>query len=275
MPSIGYALIAGWFFSVVVPGSIKSQRTAAFVISGMLLIILSCYSAKSIARNRVWKDDFTLFTTDVKVSENSTKCNTSAGGQYYERGVKETDSLAKEDDFNHSLKYLNKALEIYPENKNCLLLLGNVYGIYKKDFKGAIREYLDVIHLDGYNENAFRNALVMLERMDNSRETDYKIGICRLLYGVNPDDARLNYMLGKLYGQFKGNLDSALIFLEKSVTLAPGEVAAYKDLGVIYGMKKDYENSLRVFKKAAELAPDDAQVRENLAITYQLLNGKK
>ena len=48
------------------------------------------------------------------------------------------------------------------------------------------------------------------------------------------------------------------------VSLAPEEISAYKDLGVIYGMRKDYENALRVFKTASEVAPGDQQIQQNL-----------
>ena len=274
MPSLGFALIGGWFFTEIVPGWIKKEKESTYVVSATIGLILIFFSVKTIARNPVWKDDFTLFTTDVKVSVNSTKCNTSAGGKFYEKAQVDTDSATKAEDFDRSLAYLGRALEIYPGNKNALLLLGNVYGVYQKDYKKAIKQYLQVIHLEGYNDDALRNTLIMLERIDNTRETDYKISVCRSLYVMDPQNARVNALLGNLYGQFKGNFDSAVIFLERSVSLAPEEISAYKDLGVIYGMRKDYENALRVFRKASEVAPGDQQIQQNLAITYQLLSRK-
>lgn len=271
MPSIGFVLIVAWFFVFILPKLLKNASLYQYVAATALFLILSFYTVKTIARNKVWQDDFTLFSNDVKTSVNSTKCNTSAGGKYMERARDEQDTILKNKDFRTSLVYLNKAIQIYPGNKNCLLLIGNVYALYQKDYKGAIDLFLKVITLDGYNEIAYNNTLSVLGNIDNAKETDYKIGVCGELLKVNPDNGNLNYILGQLYGQFKGNMDTAEYFFKRSAALSPENAEPYKDLGVIYGMKKEYDKAIRALKKAAELDPKDLHVQQNLAITYQLL----
>lgn len=275
MPSIGFALIVAWFFASRLPKLLKNTILYQYVAVTFLILILSLYTVKTIARNKAWQDDFTLFTTDVKTSVNSTKCNTSAGGKYFEKAQQETDTVLKNKDFQMSQQYLNQAIKIYPGNKNCLLLMGNVYALYRKDYKGAIDLYLKVITLDGYNELAYNNILSVLGNIDNAKETDYKIGVCAELLKVNPDNGAPNYILGKLYGQFKGNIDTAEYFFKRSAALSPENAGSYKDLGVIYGIKKEYDKAIQAFKKAAELDPKDIQVRQNLEITYKLIEQRK
>lgn len=271
MPSLGFVLIVAWFFVSILPKLLKNASLYQYVAATALFLILSLCTVKTMARNKVWQDDFTLFTTDVKTSVNSTKCNTSAGGKYMEKARNEQDTTLKNKDFRTSLIYLNKAIQIYPGNKNCLLLTGNVYALYQKDYKGAIDLFLKVITLDGYNEIAYNNTLSVLGNIDNAKETNYKIGVCGELLKVNPDNSNLNYILGELYGQFKGNIDTAEYFFKRSVALSPENAEPYKDLGVIYGMKKEYDKAIQALKKAAELDPKDLQVQKNLAITYKLI----
>jgi protein O-mannosyl-transferase len=275
MPSVGFALIAAWFFVTVLPVYIKNAVQYKYILATALILVLLLFSIATIARNKAWKDDFTLFTTDVKTSVNSTKCNTSAGGKYFEKAQKETDTVLKNQDLQMSEQYLNRAIKIYPGNKNCLLFLGNIDAVYHKDYKGAIGKYLEVIALDGYNENAFNNTLAILNNLDNAKEADYKISICNTLGKVNPNSGELTYVLGKLYGQFKGNLDTAEYFFRRAIEILPDNAAPYKDLGVLYGMQRKYDKAIAVFKKAAELDPKDEQVRQNLAITYQMIEQTK
>jgi Flp pilus assembly protein TadD len=101
------------------------------------------------------------------------------------------------------------------------------------------------------------------------------MGVLKRLYSVNPNHAEVNYNLGKLYGQFKGNLDSASWFLERAVNLDSGNLAAYKDLGIVYSMKGNYAKALEVFSKAEKLDPSDQQVRQNIMITYQIMNQQR
>jgi ABC-type multidrug transport system ATPase subunit len=51
------------------------------------------FTIATVQRNKAWKDDFTLFSTDVKVSKNSAKVNISMGGQLLER-VRQTENEA-------------------------------------------------------------------------------------------------------------------------------------------------------------------------------------
>lgn len=275
IPSIGFVIIVAWFFSSRLRKLIKNSSVYKAVTATVLILILSLYTVKTIARNKVWQDDFTLFTTDVKTSVNSTKCNTSAGGKYFEKAQQETDTILKNKDLEISQQYLNRAIKIYPGNKNCLLFLGNIAAVYHKDYKGAIQKYMEVMALDGYNENAYGNTLTILGDLSNATETDYKISVCNVLRKVNPNRGELNYLLGKLYGQFKGNLDTAEYFFQRAVSLLPDNAEPYKDLGVLYGMEKKYDKAIYVLKKAAELDPKDKLVQQNLAITYQLLGQMK
>jgi tetratricopeptide (TPR) repeat protein len=256
----------------IVPKYIKSEKLRPMVLNGLVLLILVPFGIKTFVRNFAWKDDFTLFTTDVKISENSLKCTTSAGGKYMEKAQAEQDPGEKEKDFQLALKYLNQATSIYPYNNNSLILLGNTLVFYKADYKAAISQYLKVLAFDPYDKNAYSNLFKVIAMLEDAKEIDYKMNVLHGINKINPENGDANYLLGKLYGQYKGNLDSAEYFLVKATKLSPENPLPYKDLGIVYGMRKNYGAALQSFQAALKLDPKDTQVQQNIEITNHLIS---
>jgi hypothetical protein len=275
MPSLGFALILASLIVNKLPLFLKKGVNYKNTATVVLVLILLLFTIRTYTRNKVWKDNFTLFTSDVIVSENSVKCNVSAGGDYQEKARQESDTLKKIEYYERSIIHLEKAISIYPKASNGLVLYGNVLSVYKKDYKKAILQYLDVLSFDPYNSIAYSNTIHVLGSIDNAKEFGYKVGVLKRLNSVNPNHAEVNYNLGKLYGQFKGNLDSASWFLERAISLDSENLAAYKDLGIVYSMKGDYAKALDVFSKAEKLDPSDQQIRQNIIITYQIMNQQR
>ncbi len=271
MPSLGFALVMASLITDKLPLAMKNESVYKKLATGFLLLVLVLFSLRTYTRNRVWKDNFTLFTTDVQVSENSLKCNVSAGGDYQKMAGQEADPVKKAEYYELSLKYLEKAISIYPKTSNGLLLYGNGLTLYKKEYKPAIAQYMKVLEFDPYNNNAFSNTLQVMGSLDSRTELAYKLSVLKHLYTINPDNADVNYSLGKLYGQFKGNPDSACFFLERSITLNPGNLPVYKDLGIVYSMKGEYDKALDIFSRARQLDPTDQQILQNIQITRQIM----
>jgi protein O-mannosyl-transferase len=271
MPSLGYVLIVGWFFSDKLHSWIKNESSFRRISIGILAMVLFLFTVKTIARNKVWKDDFTLFSTDVLVSDRSAKCLTSAGGKYLEKAKEQTDTVLRDKYYQMSIGYLNKSISIYPTSSNSLVLLGNAIANSSRDYKKAISEYLLVLQNDPNDRFAFINTVKVLEVIDSSKDPDYKLGIYKYLSTLHSDNADILYQIGKLYGQFKGQLDTAELYFRKSISIDPNNPAPYKDLGVIYGIRRNYTMALDVLNKAASLDPNDKQVQQNLAITHRMI----
>jgi tetratricopeptide (TPR) repeat protein len=275
MPSLGFAIVLASLIADKLPLILKTTAVYKKSATGILVVMLVLFSIRTYTRNKVWKDNFTLFTTDVMVSENSLKCNVSAGGDYQKKAAEETDPVKKAEYYELSVKHLEKAIEIYPQTSNGLLLYGNVLTIYKKDYKRAIEQYLKILDFDPYNNNAYSNAVRVLGTLDNNQESTYKLSVLKRMYSSNPENAQVNYSLGKIYGQFRGNVDSARYFLERAIHFNPGDVAAYKDLGIVYSMQGEYGKALDIFSRAQQIDPGDPQIRQNIALTRQIMNQQR
>ena len=79
--------------------------------------------------------------------------------------------------------------------------------------------------------------------------------------------------MGKIFGQLKGDLfHTSEVYLLRAIALSPKNIAAYKDLGVLYRDEEKLQGkTLEMFNKAAELDPDDQQVKQNINITNHFI----
>lgn len=266
--SFGFSLILAKIFVQI----FKSKGN--FKLPGLviLMIILSGYTFKTIDRNKVWKNDYTLFLTDVKTSFNSAKSNTSAGGKLIEKAKTFTDSTLKSNTLKDAINYLEKAITIHPTYADAWLLLGNAHFDLNKNYEQTISCYMEILKRNPYNEHALRNIIIVL---NGYSEIDPKIEVFEYLIKYHPNNFEINYRLGVLKGRYKGNLADAIPLLEKAVQLKQNSKDALKDLGVAYGMNNEIQKSLEVFLKAKELFPNDDQIFYNIGISYARLEDEQ
>jgi tetratricopeptide (TPR) repeat protein len=230
MPSIGFTLIlASLAFTFL-----KGKKNLFFAVMG---IVLLAFSLKTISRNTVWKDDFTLFTNDVKISDKSAKLLNAAGGAMVTKASELNDGIEKTNMLNQAKTYLNKSLQVHPTYKNAYLLLGNA-NFFLKDFESAINVYEEVLRLyPGYSE---------------AREN----------LGITYRDA------GRYYGEVAGDLNKAIGFLTKAYTLRPKEYETVRLLGVAMGLSENSKEAIRYFTELTFIAPNSADAFVNLGNAY-------
>jgi Flp pilus assembly protein TadD len=273
--SFGFILGVLYIIWYKIPGILKLKKLYYRPVFLVLVLVAVLFAAKTIGRNRVWKDNFTLFTTDVVTSENSIKCNIAAGGEWMKEAELQKDSVKIKEYYFKSMSYLEKALSIYPKATNGLVLYGNALAKFRKDYKGAIRYYSRVLEYEPYEPNAFKNIRIVLNALDNKKECDYKIMILKQLNAIFPDNIDVCHSLGKMYGQYKGQLDSSRFYLEEGYKIEPNDPIICKDLGVVCGLLGDYAMSLKYLSKASQLNPSDISIQQNIKITKQLIGKKK
>jgi tetratricopeptide (TPR) repeat protein len=223
------------------------------------------FSIKTIARNLDWKDNYTLFIHDVKISSESAKGNVTAGGILLDKAGTEKDELIKKGYLNQSIKYLDKSLSIYPGYVDALLLAGNAYFQRDKDYNKVYRYYGMIFRQAPGYELAFNNYKIMLAAAKNP--IDKKKGYLHIL-SFHPDDFDANYQLGSTYGKLLNNLDSALIFLNRAVKINPESKDANMDMGVALAMNGDIEKSIPYLEKTVRLDPQNPSNYINLGLSY-------
>ncbi|MBN2214749.1 MAG: tetratricopeptide repeat protein [Bacteroidales bacterium] len=265
--SLAFCIIIAW---LIIAFSTKFAEKEYLKFICLSLVLLP-YGYKTIDRNRAWKDNYTLFTTDVTTSENSAKSNCSAGGAIYEASLSVTDPLRKESMLNKASAYLTKAVDIHDKYADAWQLLGNVSYV-KGNHEHALECYLKVFTINPNDSVTWQNVEVVLNKYDR---IDKKILICERLLQIDSGRYSINYMLGNLYGKHKNNLPASIRHLSKACHINPQSFEACKDLGVAYGLSQEYNRSVEWFSKALMLNPYDADIYINMGITYYHMGDMK
>ena len=292
---LGFSLILALYL-------IKLSQKNLKLVDGILLVVLLFYSAKTISRNMTWKDDYTLFTTDVNTSSNSAKCNVSAGGMYYEKAKTEKDSIKKNEMLNTALGYLNKGVELHPQYHAGWMLLGNVY-LEMKDYGQSKMCYESLLKFSPTHPDALNNLLFVAQQTDKKDQIKLSIESFRLLNKYKPDNPDYLYQyasvlaksgktdtalvilnklitdnaknfnaynkLGEIYGRYIHDMNRSLSYLFKAYSIKSDDASILENLGVAHGIIGKYPESVEYFKKALKAKPDNAQVLRNLAGTYR------
>jgi protein O-mannosyl-transferase len=221
--SIGFVILVAYFFGVVFLKMIRNISNTKISLA-FILLILAGYSLKTISRNSDWKDNYTLFTTDVRTSYNSFWSN-AAAGQYL---LAEAENLTPEGNGDtgatkkraeelrmQAFAYLQKAVQIHPNHFEVNYMLGNVYGKYFHDLPKSI---------------------FYLERA----------------VAINGSDVKALMDLGVAYGM-TGKLEQSNSVLERAIALSPENSMLYTNVGVNLTKMGRTEQAHAYFVKAEEL----------------------
>ncbi|MCB9265219.1 MAG: tetratricopeptide repeat protein [Lewinellaceae bacterium] len=241
MPSVGYCLllaILGYRWAVARKPKGKAPAFRQFTpVLGLLLVVALAYSVRTVLRNPAWKDNYTLFTTDIRHSPNSAKLRNAVGGELVTQSLSVQDPARKAAMLNQAIQHLKEALRIHPAYKNAYLLLGNAYN-YLQQYENAIEAYKNALALDPDYSEARRNL------------------------GITYKDA------GKYFGEQKRDLNQAILYLNQAREILPNEYEVLRLLGVAHGIKGDREKAVEYFTLATQADPAKARGWYDLGTAY-------
>jgi len=261
--SIGFAIAVAYGIELLLNRG--SSRTVKPIIKYSLIVIFGLYATKIISRNLAWKDDYTLFTTDVSTSFNSAKSTCSAGGKIIEKSQDITDETTRLRMLKKAHMYLNRSIKIHPKYVDALLLMGNCH-FEMGNLDSTVFYYKELLKYSPSNPHVFQNILAVVNKSEN---LDFNIETLEFFYNKNPQDYGITYKLGVLYGKEKNDIERATPLLEKAIELNPNRKDALKDLGVAYGIAQKYDDAIRVLQMALTADPKDRQTMINLGLSYQ------
>ncbi len=233
MPSVGFCFILAIWAAKFIQKKERNQ-SLVLIVSGLVLLL---FSFKTVTRNFAWKDNFTLFTTDIQVSKNSAKLRNSVGGELSAKAITLSDETARTTMLQEAVGHLKEAIKIHPTYKNAYLLLGNAHN-YLKEYDLSIQYYDQALQLDPNYQDAFRN-----------RAMTYRDG-------------------GLFFGQQKGDLKKAVAWLSEAQKSLPDDYETIFGLGVAQGMSGNLSKAIELFTKSTQLQPNNANAWMNLGNAY-------
>ncbi len=233
MPSIGFAMVVATLLYRLTD---QTGRPKPTVLIGGIAVLLA-FSVKTFTRNFVWKDNYTLFTTDIKTVPNSAKLRNATGGELVAQSLKPENAARKTTMLNEAVGHLNEAMKIHPGYKNPLLILGNAYN-YLQQYEASIQAYEQALKLDPEYGEAKNNLAIT----------------CR--------------QAGQFFGEKKGDIARAFTYLNRAYELNPNDYETLRLLGVANGVSGNGQKAVEFFTKALEKEPNNAAAYYNLASAY-------
>ena len=300
--SAGFTLAVGWLFA---KWGERSPKWAMYV----LITILALYGVKTVSRSFAWKDNLTLFTTDAKISRNSSKVNAAAGESLIEVAKKTNNPLEQEKILDEAIQYLNKAAMIYPENYSAYHFLGEAYFL-KKDFKKALENALICANLRPIELEPYKNifAAGINAYLDSSYDiasmafsfltsktdflmnqfadsTYFTIQLALAYKYLNKVDSAIIILnnviekdtcnvealnhLAELHSTKPGGLSNSEYYLLRGYSCNPNYAPILENLGTLNIIKRNYSQAIIYLKKVYNINPNNKNVINNLAIAYQ------
>jgi tetratricopeptide (TPR) repeat protein len=265
IPSVGFILAVVW---LIMKGAEKLNlaKTVPFIF-GLILIL---FTVKTISRNFEWKDNFTLYTTDVQTSKNSAIITRAAGQEILIRLETEKDTVKFKKYVQLAVGYLEQA-EKMNKSETETLLLGNAY-FNNSEYEKALNMYSETLKLDKNYAKAYGNYLVAVEKIP---DPELKIRYYNQLIRIA--GARFEPFLqkGVVYGKQMNNLDSALVNLNNAFGFDSTNLECLSSLGVAYAMKGDFRKSAYYLEKGYRINPNDNNIANNLIVTLTNLGEKE
>lgn len=139
-PSLAFCIVTASAFIYLI-------RQSKYAMSGVLTLIVLSFSFKTIARNRDWKNNETLFLSDVVSAPNSARTNWAAMEIFRAKAERENDPNQKNELLHQSIAYGEKAIQIYPHYAPSYISLGFPY-YYLKNFDKASQLWKKAYALD-------------------------------------------------------------------------------------------------------------------------------
>ncbi len=260
-----------------------AKDAAGYVVLTALILL---YGSLTIDRNRIWKDDITIWSDTLKKSPDSlTALNNLAN------------ALIQKNQLDQGIAYLQTALKVHPQAEKLYGNLGLAF-YYKKDYRQAINayekalninprsaetyNYLALAHKGNGNKEAaltnFNKSLALkpqflpayLNRADLYRECGDKIRALadyQHALHLSPQSSAVHTALGFFYEQ-EGAVDKALSHYQQAVTFDPTNYQALNNISQLYSRQGAFDNARTYLAKALKIKPDAPELHLNLGLIY-------
>ena len=293
LPLVGFAFlvtaILSWAYRTVT--SLNSNDLPISLVQTGMLLILVLFSMIIIDRNKVWKDELTLWADARQKSPGLVRPYNNLGEAHDKMG-----------NYDQAIGEFKEALKINPQYFFGLNNLGNIYGKQgkyeeaisyfqkalhqKSDYspahyniarayhlvgkkQEAAESYRKAIQFNPYFEQAFYNLAYLsmeLSGFDEAIENFNKF------IKMQPNHSRAHFGLGNAL-MVKGQLDLAMLEYRLSGKLDPTFAFPYMNMANIQMQTKNIPAALENYQKALKINPDLSAIHLSLGmIYYQFMN---
>ena len=207
-------------------------------------VILIGFSVLTYQRNKVWKDEFTLWNDSVQKSPHKARPYSKRGIAYYQQG-----------NYTQTMSDFNKAIEINPNYAEVYYNRGIVYQ-KQGNLTLALSDYNKAIEIDPSSAGAYTNRGGVYDEQGNFPQA---ISDCTKAIEIDPNDLTAYENRGVAYFK-QGDFTQALSDYNKAIEINPNYAEVYYNRGNVYDNQGDFTQALSDYNKAIELNPNFAEV---------------
>jgi len=248
LPSFGFFLAMTGTFFYFFKG--KYLKFAMIII----LMIAAINTVLTYQRNKIWLNEYTLWSDCLKKSPNKARVHSSLGNTYQKLGQ-----------FQRSIEEYNEAIRITPNYADYYYDRGTAYGKLIQ-YQQAIEDYNKAISLKQDYAKAYNNRGEAYNYLGHYQQA---IEDLNKAISLEPDYDLAYYNRGIAHDNL-GQYQKAIENFNEAILLNPNYADTYNNRGNVYNKFGQYQRAIDDFNKAVHLQPNNAEAYNNRGITYLL-----
>ncbi|MBC7553075.1 MAG: tetratricopeptide repeat protein [Taibaiella sp.] len=244
--SVGFSIVVAF---LLYKGFEKIQpvATSRALMIGSMAVITILFGFKTISRNPDWKNDKTLFMTDINVVPNSVLVNGNVAAAYISMADADTVEASKNAYLHKAIGMLAKAIAIHPTFVAGYLNQGIAY--YKLGMLDSAQRCLDSVRQNYPNYPTLRNLYSLL-------------GEYHMRNGWNK------------YGKF-GKYPEAINEFQLGIKIDSTNPELWYNLGGAYFSNKQAAEAISAWNMTIKLNPNHEEAKKGMQAAYMMLRGNQ
>jgi tetratricopeptide (TPR) repeat protein len=252
LPSFGFFLILTSGIYLLLWNKNKYIAILLFVI------IAGSNSILTYERNKVWRDDLSLWNDNIAKTPNLPRAFVDRGFAYSVLGQ-----------WDKAIDDYSKAIEIYPGFTKAYVDRGVAYAKLGQ-FEKAIADCSMAIKTDPKNTEAYYDRGIADV---NLGQYEKAIADCSKAIEFGPESAKIYYNRGVAYGKL-GQFDKATADYSKAIEIDQNYSPPHFNLGIIYFNLGQYEKAIENFSRVIEIDPNNTKAYSAREIANGKLHGE-
>lgn len=235
------------------------HRTARLLqIGGAAALVV--LGARTYLRNADWKDDLTLFETDVRTYPNCVVHNGIYATELVSLAYDTKNPQARRAFLLRADEHLKTALALHPPNAEALTLRGEVYARLG-DVPRAL-SFLDAaVRFDPNNPIPQR---LRLELLGDTADAAARLAELETAISRVPNDVALRIEIAVLL-RGRGRYRESVAHLEHALRVDPQDIAAQRLYGQSLASYDEFARAAEIFRAVLAREPNDWETHANLA----------
>jgi tetratricopeptide (TPR) repeat protein len=218
MPSLAFSIVFGYYAGTYMRSATSWKRITAIALT---VLVIGGFAWRSWVRIPAWENTLSLNTAAIGVSSNSARANCFMGTALYQEALKVKHPGERLADMRRAEIYIDKSLAIVPDYLSANQMKSGVlaeYYRYDQDLDKLLVGFAEILerrpgveYVAQYCEYLNKRDVDVQKLLDFYYHAGYEIIALRkqrydyalkyLLYGyqLDPNNARINYGMGKAY----------------------------------------------------------------------------